>query len=102
MGFLICFGFKFDDAVEVSRKLKSEPDRRSTMAPITASALDGKNKDIVAILDAGAQYGKVRSGYLAFEKNAYLFIFYHRLSTAACGNLTSNLTFCLWISPPMR
>ena len=29
------------------------------MAPITAAALEGKKDDLVAILDAGAQYGKV-------------------------------------------
>ena len=33
------------------------------MAPMTASIENGKNHDMVAILDAGAQYGKVKNKF---------------------------------------
>ena len=33
------------------------------MAPMTASIENGKNHDMVAILDAGAQYGKVKKKF---------------------------------------
>ena len=38
------------------------------MAPITATMADnGKSQDLVAILDAGAQYGKVPSTLIQFS-----------------------------------